>query len=138
MVRKADASKVTPEDLHSTELYQLVAPFTHVFSSAEKRMLTFERETLGMYLAVDKWRKLIAKAAGRFKPVAAGGVHKVVLMMDNTTATSKWMSLGVPISLDHTSAKGQKDSHQNLNSQNLNSQNLKLKFSKLNPSLSKT
>ena len=108
VVRKADASQVTPEDLHSTEMYQLVAPFTHVFSSAEKRMLTFERETLGMYLAVDKWRKLIAKAAGRFKPVAAGGVHKVVLMMDNTTATSKWMSLGVPTALDHTSAKGQK------------------------------
>ena len=65
VVRKADASQVTPEDLHSTEMYQLVAPFTHVFSSAEKRMLTFERETLGMYLAVDKWRKLIAKAASR-------------------------------------------------------------------------
>ena len=29
-------------------------------------------------------------------------------MTDNTTATSKWMSLGVPMSLDHTSAKGQK------------------------------
>ena len=29
-------------------------------------------------------------------------------MMDNTAATSKWMSLGVPISLDHTSARGQK------------------------------
>ena len=48
IVRKADASQVTPEDLHNPELYQLVAPFTHVFSSAEKRMLTFERETLGM------------------------------------------------------------------------------------------
>ena len=54
IVRKADASQVAPEDLHNPELYQLVAPFTHVFSSAEKRMLTFERETLGMFLAVDK------------------------------------------------------------------------------------
>ena len=61
-----------------------------------------------MYLAVDKWRKPIAKAAGRFKPVATGGVHKVVLMMDSATATSKWMSLGVPTSLNHTSVKGQK------------------------------
>ena len=47
IVRKAYASP-------NPELYQLVAPFTHVFSSAEKRMLTFERETLGMFLAVDK------------------------------------------------------------------------------------
>ena len=108
IVRKSDASQVTPEDLHNPEIYQLVAPFTHVFSSAEKRMLTFERETLGMFLAVDKWRKIIAKAAARFKPVQAGGCCKVVLMMDNTTATSKWMSLGVPTALDHTSAKGQK------------------------------
>ena len=108
VVMKADGRDVTPEDLHNTELYQLVAPFTHVFSSAEKRMLTFERETQGMYLAVDRWRKVIAKAAARFPHVDAGGKVKVLLMMDNTTATSKWMSLGVPISLDHTSAKGQK------------------------------
>ena len=108
VVKKADGRDVTPSDLHDTEMYQLVAPFTHVFSRAEKRMLTFERETQGMYLAVDRWRKIIAKAASRFKPVDAGGNIKVVLMMDNTTATSKWMSLGVPISLDHTSAKGQK------------------------------
>ena len=105
---KADGRDATPDDLHNTELYQLVAPFTHVFSSAEKRVLTFERETQGMYLAVDRWRKVIAKAAARFPHVDAGGKVKVVLMMDNTTATSKWMSLGVPISLDRTSAKGQK------------------------------
>ena len=84
VVKKADASQVTPEDLHNTEICQLVAPFTHdiVVSSAEERMLTFERETLGVYLAADKWRKLIAKAASRFKPVATAGVHKVVLMMN--------------------------------------------------------
>ena len=51
---------------------------------------------------------MIAKTASRFRPVAAGGCAKVVLTMDNTTTTSKWMSLGVPTSLDHTSAKGQK------------------------------
>ena len=71
VMKKADANQVTPEDLHSTEMYQLVGPFTHVFSSAEKRMLTLERETLGMYLAVDEWRKLIAKAASEFKPLTA-------------------------------------------------------------------
>ena len=51
---------------------------------------------------------MIANAAARFPHMDAGGKVKVLLMMDNTTATSKWMSLGVPISLDHTSAKGQK------------------------------
>ena len=91
---KADGRDATPDDLHNTELYQLVVPFTHVFSSAEKRMLTFKRETQGMYLAVGRWRKAIAKAAARFPHVDAGGKVKVLLMMDNTTATSKWLSLG--------------------------------------------
>ena len=82
VVMKADGRDVTPEDLHNTELYQLGAPFTHVFSSAEKRMLTIELGTQGMYLAVDRWRKMIAKAAVRFPHVDAGGKVKDKLSDD--------------------------------------------------------
>ena len=59
---KVNASEVTPvpKDLHDPEMYQLIAPFTHAFSSAEMRMLTFERETLGMYLAVSDSKGCIA------------------------------------------------------------------------------
>jgi hypothetical protein len=106
--RKSNAADVTPEDLHNPEMYQLVSTLQLVLSSDEKRQLTFEREVLGMYKAVDKWRNILAKAGGRFLTADAGGHPKIVLMMDSTTATSKWMSMGIPITLEHTSAKGHK------------------------------
>ena len=92
LVNRADASKVTLEDLKNKEMSTLVATDAKVLSTAEQRWFTSEQEIYATYRGVKKWGKLLVRATQGY-PQCEGNIPKVSIRLDNTTATKSWMQM---------------------------------------------
>ena len=104
LVNRADASKVTLEDLKDRKVSTLVATDAKVLSTAEQRWFTFEQEIYATYRGVKKWGKLLIRATQSY-PQGEGNIPKVSIRLDNTTATKSWMQMQQPQQIEHAGAK---------------------------------
>ena len=62
LVKCADARQVTEEVLADPSRVKLISTLSKVLSGDEKKWLTFEQESYGMYLALRKWGRFLMQA----------------------------------------------------------------------------
>ena len=107
LVQKSDARDVLPEDLKNPKVSRLIAVKRKKLSDGQRRWHTCEAELYGMGpLTCKYFGSFITAATANYPP---GGVSKIGLWSDATTAISQWSSLHVPEGMtDHLSAKARR------------------------------
>jgi hypothetical protein len=99
LVKADTVSEITPELMLDPDRVRLLGVDSKVLSASERKWLTFEIEMYGMYRALRKWAGLLIQVSLMSPEV------EIVLMMDSTTATAKWLGVSVPEAIDHACAK---------------------------------
>ena len=100
LVKCADARQVTEEVLADPSRVKLISTLSNVLSGDEKKWLTFEQESYGMYLALRKWGRFLMQATIDHPDRCLIG-----LFMDSSTAVSQWLNVTVPGNIDFCNAK---------------------------------
>ena len=101
-VKRADASKVTIEDLQDHTISTIIATDAKVLSQSEQNWFTFEQEIYATYRGIKKWGGLLIQATQGYPK---GGTPKISIRLDNTTATKAWMDMQEPTVIEHAGAK---------------------------------
>ena len=100
LVKCGNDGEITPEMMLDPNGLRLLSVDSRVLSAGEKKWLTSEVETYGMYRALRKWAGLLMRLS-QLGP----GTWPPLLWMDSSTAMSKLVGVSIPQSIDHENAK---------------------------------
>ena len=98
-VKAASVEGVTEEMLSDPTVTRLIATDSKILSTSQQKWLTFELEIYACYRALRKWSSTLMQVAACRNDVA------ILVMLDSTTAVSKFMSVQIPGPIDHACAK---------------------------------
>ena len=98
-VKAANVEAVTEEMLSDPSVTRLIATDSKILSTSQQKWLTFELEIYACYRALRKWSSTLMQVAACRSDVA------ILVMLDSTTAVSKFMSVQIPGPIDHACAK---------------------------------
>ena len=105
-VKKSDAKAVTKSDLLNRDTSQLIGVVYKKLSGSQTSWHTFESELFAIVLGCKKFGSFITTATVNYPP---GGVSKIGIWSDSTTALGQWRTISLPTNVEeHLSAKARR------------------------------
>ena len=98
-VKVDDIDQITEEMLSDPSVTRLIATDSKILSDSQRKWLTFELEIYACYRALRKWSSTLMQVASSREDVS------ILIMLDSTTAVSKFMQVSIPGPIDHACAK---------------------------------